>query len=104
MPEKHFYFSLGAMVGSIICGLIAKLPDIFHALGVFPKEVTRSPMFDIFFFHSTFEQIENTMPVIDRYLNWLGQLFLVVIALGTMLYYIYQAKQALKLASKKSTK
>jgi len=80
------------------------VPDVFHALGVFPKEVTRSDIFDVFFFHSTFEHIESTMPVIDQYLNWLGQLFLVVIALGTMIYYIFQAKKAVELAQKKSTK
>jgi len=134
MPEKHFYFSLGAVLGSLICSLIAKfrhslrkhnsfvrwlyrkephwflffpvviflvgcwglVPDIFHALGVFPKDVTRSAIFDIFFFHSTFEYIEGAFPIVDRYLNWAGEFFLVIIALGSMLYYIFQAKKAIK--------
>ena len=133
MPEKHFYFSMGAVVGSMICGVIAKyrhawkknqsfiqwlyrkephwflyfpalifmvacwglVPDVIHALGLLPKDVTRSGIFDIFFFHSTFEYIESTMPEIDRYLNWLGEFLLLFVALGVMAYYVRQIKGAL---------
>jgi len=138
MPEKHFYFSMGAVIGSLLCRVVAKyrhawrkkssfiqwlyrkephwflyfpvviflvgcwglVPDILHAFGVLPKEVTRSSFFDIFFFHSTFEHIENTMPAVDRYLNWLGEIFVFLVALGVMLYYVIQIKKAALLKTK----
>ncbi len=133
MPEKHFYFSLGATVGAVACTVIAKkrhvwrqtsrfvqwlyrkepqwflyfplviffvglwglVPDIVHLFGLLPKEETRSGLFDIFFFHSTFEHIENTFPAIDRYLNFLGQFLLAGISIGVMVYYVRQAKKAI---------
>lgn len=134
MPEKHFYFAVGGVVGSAVCAVIAKkrrqwketsrffqwlynkephwflycpiviflvgmwglIPDIIHFLGLLPKEVTRGALFDVFFFHSTFEHIENTMPLVDRYLNFLGQVMLLLVCLGVMLFYVRQAKRALK--------
>ena len=132
MPEKHFYFSLGAVAGSAICAVIAKkrhawrktsafvqwlyrkephwflyfplviffvglwglVPDIVHLFGWLPKEETRSALFDVFFFHSTFEHIENTSPLVDRYLNLLGQVLLSIVALSVMVYYVKQIKKA----------
>jgi hypothetical protein len=139
MPEKHFYFALGAAVGSAVCAVIAKqrrklrntsrffqwlyrkephwflyfpfliflvglwglIPDIIHFSGWLSKEVTRTHLFDIFFFHTTFEHIENTMPVVDAYLNLFGQFLLAIICLGTMLFYIKQVKKALAAFSEK---
>lgn len=133
VPEKHFYFSIGAVVGSAICVVIAKkrhalrktnaffqwlyrkdphwflyfpivifmvglwglIPDIIHFSGLLPKEVTRTHLFDVFFFHTTFEYIENTMPEVDSCLNFVGQLLLAVICLGTMWFYVMQVKKAL---------
>ncbi len=133
MPEKHFYFSVGAVVGSAACSLIAKsrhslrqksaffqwlyrkephwflyfpvviflvglwglVPDFLHAFSLLPKMETRTAIFDVFFFHSTFEHIENTSPVLDRYLNLLGEFLLMVICLGIMIYYVRQAKRAI---------
>lgn len=132
MPEKHFYFSIGAVVGSAICAVVAKkrhtlrktnafvqwlyrtephwflyfpvviflvglwglIPDIIHLFGWLPKEETRTAWFDIFFFHSTFEHIENTLPVVDHYLNLLGQALLAAVALSVMVYYVIQIKKA----------
>ena len=132
MPEKHFYFAVGAAVGSVACVYLAKVrhglakhsafvgwlyrkepqwflyfpvvifffglwglvPDIVHWSGLLPKEDTRSGIFDIFFFHSTFEHIENTQPLVDRWLNIAGEVILVSIALGVMFYYVRQAKKA----------
>jgi hypothetical protein len=134
MPEKHFYFSMGAVVGAGVCVYVAKkrhqlrktnaffqwlyrtepqwflyfpiviflvglwglVPDIIHVLGLMPKYETRSAIFDIFFFHSTFEHIENTNGVIDYYLNILGHFILVTLSLGVMIYYVSLIKRATK--------
>lgn len=133
MPEKHFYFSVGAVVGSAACSFIAKkrhvwrktnvffqwlyrkephwflyfpalifivglwglIPDIIHLFGWLPKLETRTYIFDIFFFHTTFEHIENTLPVVDHYLNLAGEFFLSAIALSVMFYYVFQIKKAI---------
>ena len=134
MPEKHFYFSLGAVLGTLaarwLCGAQERLeksnaiirwlyshnrnwflffpvvilafgvwgiiPDIIHALGILPKEVTRGALFDVFFFHSTFERIENQNPVLDRWFNWVGEIALVLIALGVMGFYVRAARRAVE--------
>ena len=139
MPEKHFYFAVGAVTGAAVCVAVAKarhklretngfvrwlyrkephwflyfpvviflvglwglIPDIVHLLGLLPKEVTRSAIFDLFFFHSTLEYIEDTQPVLDRYLNLLGEFLLVVICLSVMVYYVKQVKKAVKLHESK---
>lgn len=139
MPEKHFYFAVGAVAGSAICAVIGKvrhklresngfvrwlyrkephwflyfpaiiflvglwglIPDVIHLLGLLPKEVTRSGLFDIFFFHSTFEHIEDTLPVVDRYLNLLGEFLLFTICLSIMVYYVMQIKKAAKMHKEK---
>ena len=140
MPEKHFYFSVGAIAGSAVCAVIAKkrhklretsrffqwlyrkephwflycpiviflvgmwglIPDVIHFFGWLPKEVTRTWLFDIFFFHSTLEHIENTMPIVDSYLNFLGQSLLAIVCLGLILFYIRQAKKAISVFNNKS--
>jgi hypothetical protein len=139
VPEKHFYFALGATAGSAVCAVIAKkrhklrntsrffqwlyrkepqwflyfpvvifmvglwglVPDIIHFSGWIPKEITRTHVFDIFFFHATFEYIENTMPVVDSYLNFVGQLLLAVVSIGTMIFYVKQVKKAIQVFEKK---
>ncbi len=126
MPEKHFYFSIGALVGTILSGYIGRakrtlqqqnvlfrvlykkdkhwflffpiliflvglwglIPDIIHALRILPKDITRSDIFNIFFFHSYFEYIENNYPVIDRIFNWIGEIILLLISLVVMFYYV----------------
>lgn len=142
MPEKHFYFSMGAVVGSAVCAVVAKkrhvwrdtskffqwlyrrepqwflyfpiviflvglwglIPDVIHLFGWLPKEDTRTALFDIFFFHSTFEHIENTLPLVDRYLNLLGQLLLGVVSLSVMVYYVTQIKKAVADRASKSSR
>ena len=126
MPDKHFYFSMGASLGTalsyyiiiarakleqkyplfrklkrktrywvlyfpvliFLVGLWGLVPDLIHASGVIDKEITRGPIFNLFFFHSYFEQIEDAYPTVDRYLNWAGNLILFVISIVSMLFYI----------------
>jgi hypothetical protein len=133
MPEKHFYFSIGAAVGTAISYLIGKnrhflqdnktifkalkkqnrhwflyfpvvifivglwglIPDVIHALGILSKDVTRGEFFNVFFMHSWFEHIENINPTIDQVLNWVGELLLVSIAIGVMIFYIKEIKKSL---------
>jgi hypothetical protein len=78
-----------------LVGLWGLIPDIIHFSGWLSKEVTRTHLFDIFFFHTTFEHIENTMPVVDTYLNLFGQFLLAIICLGTMLFYVKQIRKAI---------
>jgi MFS family permease len=134
MPEKHFYFSVGAVVGSGVCAWLANkrhslrkssrffgwlyqkypqwflffpiiifivalwglIPDMIHLSGWLPKEVTRGSWFNVFFLHSFFEHVENVYPVIDRWLNFLGHLFIVGVSLGVMVYYVKQVVKAQK--------
>ena len=139
MPNKHFYFAMGALSGTaisyvirrsrfwllkhthwmnsiykwnrhwflyflpfcvIILGLIALAPDIIHGFGILPKEVTRSRIFDLFFFHSYFEYIEDHNAAVDQLLNWVGEILLLVISTGVLLFYalylrklVYQRKK-----------
>ena len=83
-------------------GLWGLIPDIIHFLGWLPKEITRTHLFDVFFLHTTFEYIENTMPVIDSYLNFTGQLLLAVVCIGTMIFYVGQVKKAVLTSAKNS--
>ncbi len=125
MPNKHFYFAMGAMTGTLfswllrkyrfrmlksikwmkslykwdrhwflyfpililIFGVIAWIPDIFHALGFVTKEVSRGPIFNIFFFHSYFEIIEDQNLELDQILNWIGEVTLFTISIGILLFY-----------------
>ncbi|PCJ49795.1 MAG: hypothetical protein COA74_04920 [Gammaproteobacteria bacterium] len=133
MPDKHFYFSTGAALGTLLCWILAKtrhklqqsnffikalykkdrhwflffpilifiigmwglIPDILHVLRILPKEITRGSFFNIFFFHSYFEQIEDIYPFINRLLNWIGEIILLSLSVGIMVFYIKQIKRAL---------
>ena len=120
MPNKHFYFSMGAWSGFILThihhkiyvdsrkwglnnsgnrrnlsvrriqlrllflflmGVFALVPDIFHMFGILKKSVTRGPFFDLFFFHSTFERIEDAAPHLDWLLNLIGSISLLALAI-----------------------
>ena len=91
-PDWFLYFPIVIFLVAL-WGLI---PDILHALNILPKEVTRGPFFDLFFAHSTFERIEDTYPEIDRWLNWIGEGLLFLIAIGIMFYYIRLIKRLSK--------
>lgn len=132
MPNKHFYFALGACNGVAIVyavratrhwlfrkyrwmralyrwdrdwflyfpvviglfGILALTPDILHASHILPKEVTRGPLFNLFYFHSYFEWLENVRPETDRILNALGSIVLLGIAIGCLWFYVKEAKRA----------
>lgn len=69
------------------------VPDILHALRILPKEVTRKPLFDVFFFHSTFERWEDENATLDWVLNNLGSAVLAVLGLGVMVFYVRYARR-----------
>ena len=69
-----FLYFLPCFVG--FWGLIALTPDVLHGLNILPKEVTRSKIFNIFFFHSYFEKIEDSNLKLDQMLNWTGEFLL----------------------------
>ena len=90
--EPHWFLYFPVII--FLVGLWGLIPDIIHLFGWLPKEDTRTALFDIFFFHSSFERIENTLPVVDHYLNLVGQALLTVVALSVMAYYVLQIKKA----------
>ncbi len=75
-------------------GVWGLITDIIHQLGILSKDETRTEFFNVFFFHTFFERIEDAKPVVDQYLNFLGQFLLFIVCLGVMIYYVYQAKKA----------
>lgn len=139
MPNKHFYFALGAMHGVVLVylvrktrqwlythshwirqlyrwdrdwflcfpfaiglfGVIGLIPDILHALHVLPKEVTRTPFFNLFFFHSSFEVLEDTNKTLDWILNTLGSVVLILISIGILLFYVRLIHEIQKIGGKK---
>lgn len=66
----------------------ALIPDILHATAILPKDVTRGPLFDIFYLHSSFERWEDSHRLLDRILNGIGSLCLLTIGIGNFVYYI----------------
>jgi hypothetical protein len=131
MPDKHFYFSIGAVAGSGVSfliginrhsiqknylifreihrknrhwflyfpiiiftfGLWGLIPDVIHASGILSKEQTRGEIFNIFFFHSFFEYIEDSNEGYDQILNWIGEFIILAISIGVMVFYINQIKK-----------
>lgn len=72
LKRKRIDWTLYFPLIIFLVGLWGLIPDILHALNILPKEITRGPLFDLFFFHSTFESLEDTNASLDRLLNWLG--------------------------------
>jgi hypothetical protein len=139
MPNKHFYFALGAAHGALISyavrksrywlsnkfrvvrkiyridrdwflyfpffiafmGVIALLPDILHGLHILPKETTRSEVFNIFFFHSYFEWLEDVNPLADWLLNSIGSAVLLLLSMGILFFYIREVKRIITNSKKK---
>lgn len=125
MPNKHFYFALGATHGVLIAivirccrqwlakrlgiirylykqdrdwfiyfplliaafGILGLLPDIFYALNIFPKEMVRSEIFNIFFGYAWFEIEEDISPYFDWQMNMAGSIALFAISLGSLIFY-----------------
>ncbi len=131
MPNKHFYFAMGAANGALVSllvrrsrrwlferykvvrrlyrldrdwflyfpffigvmGIVALTPDILHALRVFPKEFTRGNVFNIFYFHSYFEWLEDESESLDWVMNTIGSLSLFFLAIGIFFFYIREIKK-----------
>lgn len=66
----------------------ALLPDLLHASALLPKTVTRGPLFDLFYLHSSFERWEDLHPRLDHVLNTVGSLLLLLIGLGNFVFYV----------------
>ena len=97
--DRDWFLYFPIIIG--LFGLIGLVPDILHALHILPKEVTRGPFFDLFYFHSTFERLEDINHPLDWFLNTVGSIALILIALGVMIFYIrlikrIQTEQSLK--------
>lgn len=88
--DWFLYFPL-VFIPSALWGLV---PDILHATGLLPKEETRGPLFNLFFFHSWFEWLEDAYPRIDWLLNSMGSLVLFLVALGTQVFYLREYHRA----------
>ena len=66
----------------------ALIPDILHGTALVDKAVTRGPMFDVFYLHSSFERWEDQYLVLDWMLNTIGSLALLAIGIGTFAFYV----------------
>lgn len=92
--NRHWFLYFPVVIGLV--GLWGLVPDIIHALGILEKDITRTAWFNIFFFHSWFEQIESTNPNLDRVFDLAGQAILFFICIGIMLTYVHFIKVAVK--------
>lgn len=92
--NKHWFLYFPIIIGLV--GLWGLVPDIIHALGILDKDITRSSWFNIFFFHSWFEYIEDTNHQLDRVFDLAGQALLFGICIGIMLTYVNFIKTAVK--------
>lgn len=125
MPNKHFYFAMGAVHGTAVVawaysrrhiwfeqyrwvrklyrwdpywflyfpvviaffGCLALVPDTLYALGILPKSVIRSDLFNVFYGYAWFEHMENTSPRLDWLFNTLGSVLLYALSLAVLLFY-----------------
>lgn len=94
--DRDWFLYFPVVIG--LFGLIGLVPDILHATGLLSKATTRSDFFNLFFFHSWFEHVEDLpeFQQLDRLLNWAGELFLLALAVGVILFYIRLAKQIIE--------
>lgn len=134
MPNKHFYFALGAASGFMlvsavqmvlrkkravrqfhgakyvrgypvsiftpflfsILGCIALVPDALYLLNILPKDVIRSPGFNLFWGYPWFESIEDQYPVVDHILNALGMIAIYFLALHVFGFYIRECRKRMQ--------
>jgi len=55
--DRDWFLYFPVIIGMF--GMIGLIPDILFALGFLPKAVVRSEPFNIFFFYSWFESVED---------------------------------------------
>lgn len=79
-----------------LIGLWGLVPDLLHGTGVLSKAETRQPFFDLFFFHSTFEMLEDSSATLDHWLNTAGSLILIILSIGLFVSYVQRAKELIK--------
>lgn len=89
--DRDWFLYFPVLIAAVsVWGLI---PDLLHGLSLLPKDVTRSAAFNIFFFHSLWEELENSSPALDRVLNLSGLAVLLTISLGIMIFYVREIKR-----------
>lgn len=93
--ERHWFLYFPLII--FLFGVWGIVPDLLHAFNILPKDVTRSAVFDVFYFHSTFEKLENENPALDQLLNWAGEAILLVVALSIFVYYVTQVRRAVRM-------
>lgn len=89
--DRDWFLYFPALIAAVsVWGLI---PDILHGLSLLPKAVTRSDIFNIFFFHSLWEKLEDSSAALDWILNLSGLVLLLAISLGIMIFYVREIKR-----------
>lgn len=76
-------------------GCLALLPDTLYALGLLPKAVIRSDLFNLFYGYAWFERIEDIYPTVDWILNTVGSASLYLMALAILNWYATEAARRL---------
>lgn len=134
MPNKHFYFAVGATLGTCavvwvhrkqhswkvryqwarklhrwdpqwflyfpfaiaLFGMLPLIPDMLIIFDILPKEVVRSPSFNIFFGYDWFEKIEDTSPKLNHLMNFLASCILYGLSIGVMGFYKKELSRILR--------
>jgi|GEM_PF-5418585 len=79
-----------------LIGLWGLIPDILHGTGVLSKAETRAPFFDLFFFHSTLEILEDNNRSIDYWLNIGGSFLLFILSVGLFVFYNKKSQELIR--------
>jgi len=90
-PDWFLYFP----VVIALFGCLALAPDALYALGILPKSVIRSDLFNVFYGYTWFEKVEDSSMRFDWVANSVASAVLYLLAVGVLLYYAHQARQRL---------
>jgi len=91
--DRDWFLYFPLVIGMF--GAIGLIPDILYVTGIMEKAATRSDFFNIFFFHSWLEKIEDLPEYrqLDRVFNWIGEVFLYSLSIGILFFYIRLGRQ-----------